>query len=399
MVRSQEFQNLLSNYMNYTISRKYFNLIDLNYLRIVELPSKKVPEYTIDYQKNIKYNLAPRQPESEETTKIFKFTPKWIPILENFRKFGLASNIDIEDILRGNETKNELDNLKRIVGTILSFKMVTPDMNLIRYNELEGKVDLIDTLYTLSEKNIGKLREEYYKDYRNFSCNLQNEKFSKIYQQIKSNGVEFEEFEDNFIFNSVQIKENKIPLLYMTTMANSILVPPLALKIMYKYLESRYKLNIGEINSKYGKPFEKKVSRKIKNLGLKIRNPKRPSKELLNIIDNQKKPTLEIDILAYDKSTLYVIDCKHVLLTYDFISGNRENIIKRKLKNIDSKQEKRIKFIKSNLKTFGFDKNKEWKFKSVIITLLKEPIESIGSSCLISEDELENIHDIPTIEC
>lgn len=395
--KSEEYQKLIEKYNYLTILRKFFTYIDLNYVRFVNMPPKDIPRFTIDYEKNIKYNLAPKYDKSEDVKSILKFTPKWMPILENCRKFGLASSIEVEDQIRKNKESEDISDVKRFVGTILSFKLATPDMDLLRYPDLEDKRKLIDVLYKLYKENSNKLKENEYRDHRNFDVEVKSMPFSKLYKQIKAYGINFDEFENHFIFDQIEVENNKVPLIYESIKNNGYVVPPLSLLIMFKYFEFRYKLDIGTINSKYGKAFEEEISNEIKNVGLKIGAPNDPSEDLCNIKDNEKKPTLEIDILAYDNSTIYVIDCKHFLLSYDFLSGNRENKIRNKLKGIDKKQRKRIKYIRENLKQYGFDKNKDWEFKSVIITLLIEPVNSIGNTYLISKWNLQNIYDIPSV--
>jgi len=402
-VRSQKFQELINKYERLTINRKFFKLLDLNYLIFVGMPPDKIPEYTIDYEKNTEYNLAPEYSEFEEKDRmnIGKFTPKWNPIIENYRKFKLTSKLDIEESLRENKDRENkdgegIDYLKSIIRIILSFQMFTPNMDLIRYPSLKDKKELIDVLYNLSQKNIDRLKEKFYEDHRNYECSLESENIFEIYKQIDSLGVDFEEFEELFIFDGIEIEDEKIPLIYRPIKTQSLVIPPLSLNRMYKYFEARYKMDKDEINSKYGKPFENKIAKEMKEIGLKIEDPNNPSKNLQNIKDDEEKPSFEIDIIGYEGSNIYIIDCKHIILTYNFMSGQRINEIKKKLNGIDDKQEKRLTFVEKNLEEFGFESNKDWGFKSVIITLLREPVKSIGETYLISEDNLENIYEIPT---
>ena len=137
--------------------------------------------------------------------------------------------------------------------------------------------------------------------------------------------------------------------------------------------------------------FEKLVSKELERNGISIRKPSNGHIKLLNIKDNEKNPTLEIDIIAHYNNTIFVIDCKHVVISTDFITGNRVNNLKRNLKDEREKMNNRVRFVSKNMKKYGFRGDVFKEIKPVFITYNEEPEKEFEGITIISLQRLAEL--------
>ena len=111
---------------------------------------------------------------------------------------------------------------------------------------------------------------------------------------------------------------------------------------------------------------------------------------MINIKDDDENPKLEIDIVAQYKKQLFIIDCKNIIISTDFLTKNRKQNIERVLREEEQKQKKRIEYIKNNFKKFGYSQKID-SFHNIIITLNKEPIERFKGIQVISVKEIPKL--------
>ncbi len=167
------------------------------------------------------------------------------------------------------------------------------------------------------------------------------------------------------------------------------------------------------MKTKEGYKFEGIVCKKLNEIGIPTSDPLKSEEELTNICD-KKKRTLEIDILAHDDKTLYVIDCKSNSISILWYFKRYQDYRIRDLKDeIDKRMLKRVEWVKEHLhpnkdfhfykldpgtggmtreerESLGFDP-KKFDIKGVIVTAIKESLEEYNGVKIIPIYELQKL--------
>lgn len=161
-----------------------------------------------------------------------------------------------------------------------------------------------------------------------------------------------------------------------------------------------YSLNRKSINSLLnGYEFEDYVQKKLEKMGFSTKDPKNSKLNLkdIKIKREDKTEACEIDLIAYNDSTIWVIECKdHGLWEIKpkiFWQKSQEQRKKKIKQNIRKKHVKRVEFVQKNYKKyFGFEKN--FTVKGLFITRIKENMSKKYLNVdIIPEYELEEFFD------
>lgn len=323
-------------------------------------------------------------------TYLFKFNENWVDIMDNLNDNGfISANETYKNIQNGMPVDKVIEDYLQTVHTKTMIELVMNDKKIFEQDEFKNNFNYTDLLDKLSYNFRNKL-EIFKSTFIEFDCSLipvNKKSFEDVVNQYR--------FDVSRAYDLLVTKINKntsFPLIYQLK-NGKLLIPPLTLILFKKLLYALYSNELKNKLSEDGYKFEEKVSEILEKLGLNINQPNDCTKKLINIKDDYKNPTLEIDIIAYDNSTkkLFVIDCKNILFTTEFITRKRENAIRMRLKVQTAKQKRRIEFIRSNLHRFGFSPRKIEKYISVLVTMNKEPIDIIGTCHIIPIREIGKI--------
>lgn len=358
---------------------------------IVYIPSDKLKEIAVDFEigKLVNNIEIPGTTDSNMIHPLFMFYEKWKNVQQNlidnnFISHNEAYKAQVENIIFDDFLEEHLESVHLKTSLELSMnksKMLDQQnfKNHLEYAEL--LVELFKIFFnSLEIKNDNPLNFECYLD------KINKEDFERF---IVNSGFNVQETYD-LLVSKVGDKSN-YPLIYDT--GDELLIPPLTLYIFSRLLKALYSQELKIKLGKEGYIFEDKVCKALEDIGLRTDQPNNGTKKLIHVKDLENPDEFEIDIIAYnyDIGKLFVIDCKHIFVSSEFVSGTREQAIRKELQEQPDKQRKRINYIKMNLQRFGFKSKKIKKYVSVLITANKEPISVLENCHIISIREIEKI--------
>lgn len=357
------------------------------------VPANQVKDITLEFEIGKLVNgIEVPEATNSNLMEIFKFHDGWKDIMQNFNDNGFISSNEfyinqVNDIKYDDIIEEHLEALNLKTSLELSMN----NHKLLKQDKFRSNLEYIGLLVELSQSFLHTLEIKKQTPLE-FECSLTNVSQKKFKKIIKKNGFNVQKTHD-LLVSRVGDKTN-YPLIY--DYGGKLLVPPLTLGIFAKLLKALYSQEFKDRLSEEGYIFEEKVCKILENIGLRTDQPNDGTKKLIHIEDLDNPGNFEIDIVAYNYQTekLFVIDCKHVFINSEFISGTREQTIIKKFKEQPDKQKQRIKYIKNNLQRFGFDSRKIKKYVSVLITANKEPIDVLENCHIISVRDIEKIKDL-----
>ncbi|WP_342305543.1 hypothetical protein [Methanolobus sp. ZRKC5] len=387
------FQKLihLTNMKN--VNLRLRSLINDNLGSVLLVPANKVQDITLDFEiGKIVNRIKMPEPTNSNVIEVFKFHDDWKDIMQNYNDNGFISATELYN--------NQINNIRydaiieehlEALNLKTSLELSMNNHNLLKQDKFKNNLEYTELLVKLSQSFLHTLEVEKQTPLE-FECSLTRVSKKKFKKIIKINGFNVQRTYD-LLVSQVGDKIN-YPLIYAD--GSKLLVPPLTLGIFAKLLKALYSQEFKDKLSEESYIFEDKVCKILEDIGLKTDQPNDATKKLVNIEDLDNPGNFEIDIVAYSYQTekLFVIDCKHVFITSEFISGTREQTIIKKFKEQPAKQRRRIEYIKNNLKRFGFDSSKIKKYVSVLITANKEPIDVLENCHIVSIREIEKIKNL-----
>jgi Holliday junction resolvase-like predicted endonuclease len=409
----RDYQKLLYYAEEIIDCHNFIYLISANFGAIVEIPEGKDPHKYL----GVKNALADATGETSETfeeemwkRRIFKFTEKWEPVLQDYKKFGLSTEVEVNEAelrkrihekkleflrertktqfqqdVKIKRKEREKDNLQSILSILNLIELGDLGKQYIRFDELKDNLGYnVGLLKILSSWAVQYLEDPEYRPLEKRTATLKAattqdlSDFFKYFATPKDVPIFF----DKFVSNYNQF--SRFPLVVKLD-ENEFLIPPYTLFLIANFLTFKYlsKEKINQLKTLEGYGFEPIVSKKLKNLGFTIVST--------NFKDNPLNPTLEIDIIAYYKDVIFVIECKSWALADNFLSLREETRRKKDLNNEISKQKKRLNYVKTNLSSLGFNKKQIKDVKSVVITKLHEQIQKINDSIILPFDRIEEL--------
>ena len=364
---------------------------------LIRVPWVKIKDIAVEFElSTLLHGLKIDQIPTSGFAELFKFNENWVEIMDNLNDSGFISPIDAHNNRRKKiEFDDVIEEHLQAVKVKTAFELVMKDKKIFKQDKFKKKLDYVEFMSQLSAffrynlEIINQNPPEFY-------CTI-----SKTEKYILESVVKANDFDIDIAYNLFVTKigdKTNFPLIYQFR-NNDLLIPPLTLVVFQKFLKAIHSKEFKDKLSQEGYKFEEKVCKVLENLGLNVNQPNNCTKKLINIKDDYETPTLEIDIIAYDYHTkkLFVIDCKNIFFTTDFMIGKRETAIREKFKEQPAKQKKRIEFIENNLQKFGLSSRKINKYISVIITTNKEPISIFDNTHIISLREINSIKDLEPI--
>jgi len=389
-------------------------LISANYGVFIEVPEDKDPSKFVIDLKTTPYLMGetPSSIKQKISRQQFKFTERWKPILDNYKKFGFLTETEFyrERMKKRVNTKKseplnkrrkkqhrKEDNtpqyktnrtyLKEILTNLYSLELGDLSRKQLKFSEFKDNFEYyIGLIKILSDWSLPSLDDTKYDPWGTKYATLHPFGLDELYLffLIFAKPRDMPLFFKKIVSGEDNVKE--FPLVVKLD-ENEFLIPPYTLKLIAYYLSFKHlpkeKEKINQLRVLEGYGFETVVSRKLSDIGVTV--------DYTNYMDNPKNPSLEIDIIAHYRKTIFVIDCKSWLLTSNYLFRKAHHRKEKELEEEAQKQEKRVKYVKTSMKLLGFDENCFKDIKSVIITRLNEEIEKVDNSLVIPFDKIEEL--------
>ena len=332
---------------------------------------------------------------------LFKFTETWKRYWDNYKKFGLYTETEIRQL----ESRKKIENKKRnfmmertktkfrktkelpVKETKLSkLEKILSILNCFELGDLSGKQLRFDELKDNIGYNIGviKLLSKWADDlFEEQSLTPIDERDLLYYLALFINPSDIPDFFSKFVSD----ESNVVSFPLVIRLDEKLLVPPNTLKLISTYLSYKHlsKDDIENLRSLEGYKFEEVIAKQLTSIGINV--------DYKNYMDNPKKPTFEIDIIAHYKSTILVIECKSWLLRKGFLFKTERYQREKDLKEQAEKQKKRVEYVKNNLVLLKYNKDEVTNIISIIITQLNKSIEIIDDSNILPVEKLEHLFD------
>lgn len=397
-----DFQSIL-HYSGHILDLiNLLHLISQNYCVQISIPQGKDPgKYMLERNITaILYGETPETIQKKVSNTPYKFTEEWLPILANYKKFGLCTETEQYHQKAHNKM---LEKRKELFQRRIPRKYVTPlKVKQDRQTDLDKALSILNSLELgdLSRKLLNF--EEFKDDLETIipilkilsSWALDNYKGTDNVGSLKPIHINDLLIFLNFFYDpgeattivqklvSTKAEHKDFPLLILLDDVE-LLVGPYSIYLIAMYLTWK-QLELDKINqlkTLEGYGFEKIVKKKLESIGIVI--------DYLNYKDDPRKPTFEIDLIAHLNNVVFVIECKNWLLTSSFLFRSTQKKRVNELTEQSMKQIKRIKYVEKNIQLLGLSEQSS--VKSVIITKLQEPVDKINDSYVIPFDKINDI--------
>mgnify|MGYP001591859082 CR=1 FL=1 len=388
--RGIDIQTLLRLAESLNSSKKMLFLLRHGWIRTIKLRIKDIPKYAYELEKaKIVDDKIPESFEREDMSSIIKFIPQWMSIKKNLEENGFNTANELIDFSQTGKSYSELKKFWYCIYTKVSLELGAGNFSLLELKNLKNSLDYIQVLDKVIEEYPFDFNFQLEKGWRNFSCNLEPVDIVKTFYPFFKKGLDINHFGENFIATLGNCKG--FPIFLLTR--NGLFMGPYTAILLSRFLKAKYFRNYLDANSNIGNEFESQVALELVKNGFSLNQPNDGTKKMINIKDDYKNPTLEIDIVAYYKKKIYIIECKNIVISTEFLTNNREETVKKNIKNEPEKQKRRITFIKNNLKKWGYSPKINI-FHNILITSNREPIEKIDETRIFSIKDIAKLKDI-----
>lgn len=385
--KSEDFQTLLRIFEDITSLKKMIVLLNNGFVRTISVMEKEVPKYAYDITNSISVDYSPNiKFESERKISLIKFTATWHSIKEILKENGFLTRTDV---YKNNFEKFENHRLNEFwysVNTKIGLELSAGDFKSLDFPDLKGALQYITLLEEIIRKFPFTFKYQKEKHFNHFSCEMEPVDLVKFIMPFIQGKLDTQFFMNSFF--ALYGNCNGFPIFLMTR--EGLFAGPRTTLMATRFLKAKYYREYLDKNYDIGKDFEILVAKKLEENGFSLNIPKDFTKKMINIKDNDKNPTLEIDIIAEYKKNLYIIECKSIVLTTDYLTNSREKVVTERLDGENIKQERRISYIKNHLCEFGYPK-KIKKFHNIAITMNKEPINIFEKMKIYSLNEIPKL--------
>lgn len=373
----------LGNALNKLVSlRTYLVSIQENYGNFFwysNFTKNKGEEFIL---KNNKYIFIPKTP--------------WLYYLKNLEEYNITSNAIMDNtsdkILKeekkyslssgmGEKVKKELDTkrvykLMRSIFNGLIYISLDPEMFLFKEIDDDPAIfDFLGHLWQIAKDNVDTTKSSV------VSVSIEN------FLLIAQNYYDPEKLYDMLVSTYYDTKEFPLIIEYY----GYLILSPKTIFLVSAFL--KYKFNPNNVNNILtGHDFVNEIEEILIDNGYSTKDPKNQN----NYLKNRKINTIsrEFDLIAYNETSILVIECKDQNLwrlnSKKILWNKGKNLrIKDIKKEIDQKHLNRVHFVKTNYeKYFGFNKN--YTVEGILVTRIKENIEDYKGIKIICGYELED---------
>lgn len=373
---SSEIQNLYTYAEMYNQNSKFIHYILNGLVRYIFVKKKDMAKYNYDLEKSLKTEgekLNLKDDELEESVPILKFTSAWRVSLENLKSYGIVPK---NEAYFNNDYQFkflQIDEFWKSVLTKVLLEMWAGNSDLLEFPEFKDSLDYLKVWENIANNFPFKQTKKKDQMGRVVDFSMQPVDLTKIFYQFFRRGLGLD-YVKKFIADINSKFKKGFPVFLLTS--KGLFVGQETTLLVSRYLKAKYARRYLDSNKDVGNEFVLAVAGELERLGFNVRYPKNPSDLLVNIVDNKNKPSVEIDLIAYTDHRIFLIECKHVLFTTDLNPKNRENNVKRNLRDELPKMDKRVEFLSNHLQEFGLEKFQQSSIKAIFVTFNEEPIHS-----------------------
>lgn len=376
---SKQPKNLKSNLLDLASLRQYIVFIHEDYGNLFECSNDLIKKF------GFKCILS-------ENNKNYTFIPKisYLDYKNNLKEYYMYPDTKFKELNEiANDENNQLkdyENSEKILFEVLrgiyySLNYISLDPEMFSFDEIDNNpivLKFIKDLYFVSEEIVLMTGKPFAIMSKNLFFKMSNDynfDSEKLYKMLVSSRSDIKNY----------------PLLIEHD--NKIILSPNVILLVWSFLE--YKFNPEKVNNILtGHYFEDKIEKKLLKLGFTTEDPNNPKLFLKGRKVKNKKFKREIDLIAYNDSTILVIECKDQgLWKIDpkiLWKKRKEYRIKDIKEEIDNKHLDRVQFVKDNYKNhFGF--KKDYKIEGLLLTSIKEDIDGYKGVKILCVYELKKI--------
>lgn len=279
------------------------------------------------------------------------------------------------------QKEKERSVYKTLEQIYVSFNYIYPDPETFSFKEINNEDEVLAFLrkiHLIAQSRLPKDDE----------ITIINK--SEFFQVADMFSYDSEELYDMLVssYNSVK----KFPII--VEINNELILCPKTIFLVIAFLTYKFNEEIKN-NLLTGDEFEAVTENKLIELGFTVQDPKNPRIFLRGRkVKIEGKSERQIDLIAYNKKTIWVIECKdhspwklEPKILWERSRKKREKGIKKEIKK---KHLDRLNFVKQNYKShFGFEK--DYEIKGLLVTRIKERIKEYKGVYIISLNELEEV--------
>lgn len=389
----REIQELFAHAVSLNKSVKFISLLTNGWIRFIRIKKRELKDYSYDLARSLyvdEKELGTDDPDEEIS--LLKFTARWKEIADNLNANGLLSRNDAH-FGQFNPTRvPTLDNFWVSIQTKIAFEQSTGNRRLLEFPHLKTSLQDISLMERFTEDI-----QNYVVEDRNSNGRVTSFVLLPVNPAVLARDLSLQKVDPYLFRRYVTIPSSKVnsgfPIFLMTS--KGIFIGKKTLQIVSRFLRARYFREFIDENRKIGADFEELVVTELEKYKFSIRQPNDTEVKLVNVVDNEKNPTLEIDVIAYDSHQIYVIECKHVVLSTDFITRSRENTVKSVLSDEPDKMRRRVEFVRKNGQKLGFSDDLLLHIEPIFVTFNVEPLEFFEGMRIMSFRKLGELRESP----
>ena len=388
---SEDIQALYQYAKLYNQYSKFFQHLNSGLICFILVKNKDTTKYSYNFEKSIKaegMRESPEEVNSDEFAPLMKFTAKWRPIRDNLKQYGLVSKNEAyfeEDYIF---RYLEADDFWKSILTKVMLELWAGNPALLEFPEFKDSLKYLKVWEYISASFPFDQREKKDEMGRVVGFNMKPVDIVKVFYQFFKSDLELDYASKFFIDITSKVKRG-FPAFLLTS--KGLFVGQSTAILITRYLKGKYFRGYLDSKKNVGNEFVLMVATELERLGFFVRSLNNNDQLLINIVDDEKNPTLEIDLVAFTKDHIYLIECKHVLLSSEFDPDVRVNNVKRNLKDELPKMKTRVNYLSKHLKEFGIDHIKGGTIKPVFVTFNKEPLERFEDIEIVAFRELQSL--------
>lgn len=355
------------------MDKKIISLLQNDWIRFIRIRKSELRTYCYDLENSLKADEKNfEELDGDDWVTELKFTYQWKEVLENLSANGIIAKNEAHFGVFSSAKVPLLDEFWDSIRTKISLEQSTGNRELLEFPDLKDSVDTLRAFermtiefpfYYSAEKNVmGRVT----------SFELKPILLIQFYNFFLKEGFDLNAI-DHILSYLASNRKKGFPLLLSTS--KGLFIGPQTLVLVSRLLKAKYFREYLDRVRDVGREFEDQVVKELEKYQFLVYQPNDKNKKMVNVLDDTQKPTLEIDIIAYKNDEIYLIECKHLVFTTEFIVRNRNKHLGSILSQEPEKMKRRASFLSENLERFGFNRNKAYDLKLVYVTFNVEPIK------------------------
>lgn len=388
---SEDIQKLYRYAEMYNNASKFLLYLINGLIVFILVDKENVEKYSYEFDKSLKVEGIQPSDEKRKLKEIFpmlKFTATWRPIRDNLKQYGLVSKNEAYFDEDYNFKFLQFDDFWKSILTKTMLELWAGNKDLLEFPDFKDSLQYLKVWEHIANSFPFKQNETKDNIGRVIKFTMSPVDKTKIFDRFFKNGLDLEDAGRFLVDNNSKIKKG-FPAFLQTS--KGLFIGQSTTILFTRYLKGKYFRSYLDSNKDVGNEFVLMVSFELQRLGFSVHYPDNKDKLLINIMDDDKNPKLEIDVIAYTKEHIFLIECKHILLNTGFESTGRQNNVKRTLKDEPQKMKNRVNYIATHLIEFGLGQIKPEDIEPIFITFNQEPLDEYEGIRIVAFKNLQSL--------